>query len=169
MIKKKVCLLGAFGVGKTSLVRRFVQGIFDERYLATLGVKIDRKDVLTADGETVRLMLWDLAGEDVGAPLRLSYIHGASACLYVADLTRPETIVTAWGIAARVREQLGDMPSILLMLNKKDLYQEQDTAADILKPFTENGCPIRQTSAKTGEGVEEAFSSLASRLLSKDK
>jgi small GTP-binding protein len=163
VIQKKVCLLGAFGVGKTSLVRRFVQGIFDDRYLATLGVKIDRKDVVSPNGETVRLVLWDLAGEDFRAPVQLSYIRGASACIYVADLTRPETLVTARAIASRVGEQVGELPCLLL-LNKADLSHERDASADILKQFAGNGWSIMQTSAKTGEGVEEAFANLASRL-----
>ena len=67
MLKKKICMVGQFGVGKTSLVRRFVDSIFDERYLTTIGVKIDRKDV-TVGSDSVTLMLWDLAGEDDLAP-----------------------------------------------------------------------------------------------------
>jgi len=68
-VKKKICMIGAFGVGKTSLVRRFVDGFFGEKYLTTVGVKIDRKDV-SAGGESVALMLWDLAGEDDLSPLQ---------------------------------------------------------------------------------------------------
>ena len=74
MLKKKICMVGQFAVGKTSLVRRFVDSIFDERYLTTIGVKIDRKDV-TIDGKSITLMLWDLAGEDELAQLNVSHLR----------------------------------------------------------------------------------------------
>lgn len=151
-------------MGKTSLVKRYVQGIFDDRYLTTIGVKIDKKDVVTADGQTVRFVLWDMAGEDLRAPVQLSYIRGASACLYVADFTRPETVVTAKAIRARVREQAGSLPSVLA-LNKADLSQERDDTAGILKQVDDEDWPVMVTSAKTGDGVEALFASLASRLL----
>src|ERR1700733_1854956 len=82
--KKKVCMVGQFGVGKTSLVRRFVDSIFDERYLTTIGVKIDRKDV-TVGSDSVTLMLWDLAGEDDLAQLNDSHLRGASGYILVGD------------------------------------------------------------------------------------
>jgi small GTP-binding protein len=167
VIQKKVCLLGAFGVGKTSLVRRFVQGIFDDRYLTTLGVKIDQKE-LVSGGQPMRLVLWDLAGEDFRAPVQLSYVRGASACLYVADLTRPETLVTARTISARVREQVGKVPSVMA-LNKTDLSQQRDAIPETVQALTQelknDGWIITPTSAKTGDGVEQAFASLASQLL----
>jgi len=163
VIQKKVCLLGAFGVGKTSLMRRFVQGIFDDRYLTTLGVKIDQKEVLSG-GQAVRLVLWDLAGEDFRAPVQLSYVRGAAACLFVADATRPDTIATAEVIANRVREQVGELPAVLA-LNKTDLSHEGEANDAALARLGSVGWTITPTSAKTGEGVEDAFAKLASRLL----
>src|SRR6204780_5202049 len=82
MLKKKICMVGEFGVGKTSLVRLFVDSIFDERYLTTIGVKIDRKDV-TVGSASVTLMLWDLAGEDDLAQLKVSHLRGASGYILV--------------------------------------------------------------------------------------
>ncbi len=172
-IQKKVCLLGSFGVGKTSLVRRFVQGIFDERYLTTLGVKIDKKEFTLPDKKAmINLVLWDLAGEDFRAPVQLAYVRGAAACLYVADVTRPETLTTAQTIAARVREQVGPLP-FALALNKTDLTagdpaygdQKRDATSGILTQMTTEGWTVTQTSAKTGAGVEDAFAALALRLL----
>ena len=84
MLKKKICMVGQFGVGKTSLVRRFVHSIFDDRYLTTIGVKIDRKDV-SIDGQALTLMLWDMAGEDDLAELNVSHLRGASGYILVAD------------------------------------------------------------------------------------
>ena len=80
MIRKKICMIGAFAVGKTSLVRRFVQSIFDEKYLTTVGVKIDKK-VVEVDGRQIMLMLWDLEGQDVYHSVRTSYLRGAAGYL----------------------------------------------------------------------------------------
>ena len=94
-ISKKVCLLGDFAVGKTSLVRRFVYDLFDDKYISTIGVKVSRKTVavLRAD-DTVELtmMLWDLADCEEFGRVRTSYLRGAAAAVLVCDLTRPETL-----------------------------------------------------------------------------
>ena len=85
MLQKKICMLGGFSVGKTSLVRRFVQSIFSETYLTTVGVKIDKKSVVLSD-KTVDLILWDLAGEDDIGSFRLSYVRGASGLVLVSSV-----------------------------------------------------------------------------------
>src|SRR6478736_3867693 len=77
MIRKKICMVGLYGVGKTSLVKRYVESIFDERYHTTIGVKIDKKDVVV-DGRDVSLAIWDMAGEDEIAQVKLSHLRGAS-------------------------------------------------------------------------------------------
>ena len=94
MLQRKVCLLGAFAVGKTSLVARFVHSLFSERYHTTIGVKIDRKTV-RVNGRDVNLMIWDLAGEDEFMSLRMSYLRGTDGCLLVIDGTRKDTLATA--------------------------------------------------------------------------
>ena len=86
-IQKKICMLGAFSVGKTSLVKRYVASVFSETYLTTVGVKIDKKTVDLA-GRVVNLILWDLAGEDDIASLRMSYLRGSAGYVLVADGTR---------------------------------------------------------------------------------
>ena len=90
MIKKKVILTGSFGVGKTSLFNRFVYSKFDEKYLTTIGVKVDKKS-LTIEGEEVTLLLWDIAGEISQDKVPNSYFLESSAVVYVFDLTRPST------------------------------------------------------------------------------
>nr|MBP9202126.1 hypothetical protein [Gemmatimonadales bacterium] len=77
VLQKKLCMLGAVGVGKTSLVRRFVESLFSERYQATVGVKIDRK-VVTVGPDTLNLMLWDLQGEAEHQAARLEYLRGSA-------------------------------------------------------------------------------------------
>ena len=91
MIQKKICMLGSFAVGKTSLVRRFVHSMFTDKYLTTVGVKIDNKKLVYGDKE-VSLLLWDLYGEDEFQRVQTSYLRGSSGLLLVADGTRPETV-----------------------------------------------------------------------------
>src|SRR6204780_5465239 len=119
MLKKKICMVGEFGVGKTSLVRLFVDSIFDERYLTTVGVKIDRKDV-TVGSAAVTLMLWDLAGEDELTQLKVSHLRGASGYILVVDGCRAASFAKAVELQQRVAEQLGPLPFVLV-LNKADL------------------------------------------------
>src|SRR6476661_2941267 len=94
VLQKKICMIGGFSVGKTSLVRRYVQSIFSEAYLTTVGVKIDKKTVELTD-RTVNLILWDLAGEDDIGSLRMTYLRGASGYVLVADGTRRSTLDVA--------------------------------------------------------------------------
>ena len=82
-VQRKICMLGGFSVGKTSLVKRYVQSIFSESYLTTVGVKIDKKTVTLVDRE-VHLILWDLAGEDDMSSLRMSYLRGSAGYVLVA-------------------------------------------------------------------------------------
>src|SRR4030095_6092425 len=91
IVQKKVCMLGTFAVGKTSLVRRFVESIYSDKYHTTVGVKIDKK-VVPVDGEEVMLMLWDIEGTESEHEMRMSYLRGAAGYLMVVDGTRQETL-----------------------------------------------------------------------------
>lgn len=162
MLQKKICLLGAFGVGKTSLVRRFVDTIFSDAYLTTVGVKIDKK-LLTVGGEQMALILWDIAGEDDIAAVRVSYLRGAAGYLLVIDGTRPETLDTAVSIQARVDAEIGSVPFVAL-LNKADLEQDWTISMERIAQLEAAGWRFRRTSAKTGAAVEETFQELAALL-----
>ncbi|MGH8605890.1 MAG: Rab family GTPase, partial [Gammaproteobacteria bacterium] len=100
MLQKKICMLGFFGVGKTSLVRRYVSSVYSDTYLTTVGVKIDKKTV-TVREQTLNLLLWDIAGADDISALRTSYLRGAAGYLLVADGTRPETLESARSMQGR--------------------------------------------------------------------
>lgn len=161
-IQKKVCMLGAFAVGKTSLVARFVKGKYDDSYLTTVGVKIDRKDV-AIDDDTVRMVLWDIQGEDELQPINPNYMKGASGCLLVVDGTRPETLDVARRLKIWGQANAGDIPFVML-LNKADLMDEWALHDGDLRGDNRPGCRVLNTSAKTGEGVDEAFRILAEKM-----
>jgi small GTP-binding protein len=161
-VQKKICMLGGFSVGKTSLVKRFVASVFSESYLTTVGVKIDKKTVTLAD-RVVHLILWDLAGEDESASLRMSYLRGSAGYVLVADGTRPATLDMARTLRRRVEAEHGALPFALL-LNKHDLKEQWAIADDALEELRRGGWQVRPSSAKTGEGVEDAFTDLAARV-----
>jgi small GTP-binding protein len=162
MIQKKVCLLGTSGVGKTSLVARFVHSMFSEKYLTTVGVKIDKKTV-PVDGTEVTLMIWDLAGDDDFQRLQASYLRGTSGYLLVADGTRRVTLDLALELQKRVAATLGPVPFILA-LNKADLAPQWEVDEARINALSAQNFTVIKTSAKDGAGVEEAFADLARRM-----
>ena len=163
MLKKKICLLGSFGVGKTSLVSRFVHSMFDDKYHTTVGVKIDKK-VLEVEGEELTLMLWDMAGEEEGEPIGINQVSDASGYILVADGTRSRTLEVARSIQQRVEGAIGAHPFVLLM-NKADLRDEWEISDAAEVELAHSGWTVIETSAKTGQRVEEAFMMLASRMM----
>lgn len=163
MLQKKICMLGSYSVGKTSLVRRYVSGIFDEKYQTSIGVKIDKK-VVESSSETVELILWDIYGEDRFQKVQMSYLSGISGYLLVVDPTRRETLNDALELQKRVIESKGAVPSILA-LNKSDLHQDWEVDPARISQIEESGQIVLRTSAKTGEGVEQAFSRLTQAML----
>jgi small GTP-binding protein len=164
MIEKKICMLGSFAVGKTSLVRRYVQSIYDDAYHTTVGVKIDKKVVQVGSTE-INLVLWDLYGEDEFQKMKWTYLRGSSGYLLVTDGTRRSTIEKALSLEQRVREEVGGIPFILV-INKCDLVQEWDLDPVLESHFSAKKWTVLQSSAKTGENVEEAFLQLARKILS---
>lgn len=162
MLQKKVCLLGGFGVGKTSLVSRFVSSIFSDKYLTTVGVKIDKKTVQVSSGE-MTLMLWDIYGQDEFQTVRDSYLRGASGYLLVADGTRHATLETAAALQQKAQAIVGDAP-FLLLLNKADLDRDWQVDERALLKLVDRGWRVVKTSAKTGAGVEDAFLTLAKAM-----
>ena len=163
MIQKKICMLGATGVGKTSLVSRYVLSVFSDKYLTTIGVKVDKKTV-PVDGNEVTLLLWDIYGQDEFQTVRTSYLKGASGYLLVADGTRQLTLDTARELQKTAEGVVGRVPFVLV-LNKSDLAGEWRLDDKAILKMANEGWTIIKTSAKTGEGVEEAFLTLARKVV----
>jgi len=162
MIQKKICLLGAFAVGKTSLVSRFVKSIYSDEYLTTVGVKVDKKPVTLGDKE-VNLIVWDLAGEDEFQKVSMDYLRGAAGYLLVADGTRLSTLETARMLRQRVADNVGEIP-FAFIVNKNDLSAEWEIDDQAIADCQAAGWAVIRSSAKTGEGVEEAFKLLAEKI-----
>ena len=165
MIKKKICMLGAFAVGKTSLVQRYVHSIFSEKYHTTVGVKIEKTQVRVNDTD-VDLIIWDLHGEDDFQHVRLSYLNGSSGCIYVADGTREKTLLTALNLKEIAENTIGEIPCALV-INKLDLKDQWEIDPLVLDDMKRKGMMIVQTSAKTGEEVRQAFQLLALKMMGK--
>jgi small GTP-binding protein len=163
MMQKKICMVGVFGTGKTCLVQQYVHSIFSVKYLSTVGVKIDRKEVQVGD-QKITLMLWDLEGRDGTRDVSASYVRGAHGVIYVVDGTRRETLDQIHELRDMVTGVVGDIPSVVAV-NKVDLvdqWQLTDEDEDIVSA---RGLQRFRTSAKTGMGVEATFQWLAEATL----
>jgi small GTP-binding protein len=163
MIQKKICMVGVYGTGKTCLVQQFVHSIFSVKYLSTVGVKIDKKQVKVGD-EDVTLMLWDLEGRDGTRDISASYVRGAHGIIYVADGTRPETVQQLADLQKIVVNEIGETPSVIA-LNKVDLKDDWKLSAADESSAGGGAAHRLKTSAKTGEGVEAAFQWLAEQTV----
>ena len=163
MISKKICMVGAFAVGKTSLVEQYVRSIFSNRYLSTVGVKVSKKTCSVGE-QDVNLVLWDMEGKDEYNEINASYLRGAMGFFLVADGTRKDTLNTALLIRLLALDIVGDIPHYML-LNKADLHPHWQVTEDDITHLEQQGLRVLQVSAKTGEGVEEAFLKLTGDML----
>lgn len=159
-ISKKVILLGLFGVGKTSLIKRFIHQKFDENYLTTIGVKVDKK-VLNIHGVQLSMLIWDIAGESSHQKVPASYKLGSNGILYVFDVTRPSSFENIHRELAELNDLLPNVP-IQIVANKIDLLDENSVENVLNNIGLKN---IIRSSAKTGEGVEKAFEELGKAVL----
>lgn len=161
---RKICLVGSFFVGKTSAVTRFHSNTFSEKYLATVGVSVNTRDVVVDEGRTVKLVIWDLASMEDLTPLNINYLKNSAGIAYVVDSTRRATLGQALFLKKKIDESFNGLPSIMLV-NKIDLAEEREITADDLETIKAAGLRYFETSALTGEGVTEAFTNLAASVI----
>lgn len=170
-MKVKVCLAGEPMVGKTSLIRRYVLDEYDDRYIATLGAKVTKKE-LERKGPPglmqVTMILWDIWGnKNVRDLLKDAYYHGAHGIIAVCDVTRPETMAELDAWARAITSVAGEIP-VCLIANKVDVKEGALLKeADVGRFAKERGWPAFMTSAKTGVHVEDAFGAIVDRIVSK--
>ena len=172
-ITRKICLLGDFNVGKTSLIRRFVEDKFSDKYLSTVGVKISRKSIrlkTNLDLHQLNLIIWDLEGNTKFKAITPSYLTGASGSIIVADLSRTNTLSS---LTNHIELSLKTNPqgTIAIALNKADLIPKEKLAK-LLENYSFLDRPeillTRLTSAKTGENVAEIFAELSKAVVNND-
>ena len=159
---RKICMLGDFGVGKTSLVARFVRQTFSGQYLTTVGVKVDSKEVEYGAASPMKMVIWDIAGKSGLDTVNMSYLRGASGLLLVADGTREASLRTAIDLLLQSRSVLADAEAVLI-INKLDLVERWEVGPSTLAGLRQT-MPVIETSALSGDGVEQAFLELAKRL-----
>jgi small GTP-binding protein len=169
--KLKVCLIGDVGVGKTSLIRRYVLDVFDDKYIATIGTKVTKKEIEVKDPRTgapqkIMLLVWDIMGQpSFREVLREAYFYGAEGALAVCDVTSKESLGELRYWVKAMSATTGKIP-IVFLGNKCDLRDETRVPYQDLDVFAKkHDSPALLTSAKTGYNVEQAFITLVDKLL----
>jgi len=163
ILQKKICILGDFAVGKTSLVARFVNNEFSDKYLTTVGVKMDTKLVNVNDNLKIKLIIWDIAGENTFKKISQTYLRGSAGFLLVIDGTRLTTLEAALDIKQNILALLGNIPFVVL-INKIDLTEQWEIDDEQIARLNLEEKQIFFTSAKSGKHVEDAFSILSNYL-----
>ncbi len=164
-LTKKICIIGDFAVGKTSSVARCVNNVFSDKYLTTVGVKIDTKELTAGASATpVKLVIWDIAGTDRFSAVEFSYLRGSSGFILVVDGTRAHTLDVAKRLRTETQERYGELPCVTL-INKSDLESEWEISDETIEDLKSNGFSPFVTSAKTGSNVELAFERLAELVI----
>jgi len=165
LIQKKIVLLGMYGVGKTSLIRRFVYNKFEDTYLSTIGVKVSQKTcppVTDPKGQAhqFQFILWDIEGQIEKGTLSKNYLMGAAGALLVADLTRLES----FRILKKLKEEVLSVSpeaKFVTIANKSDLVADLTNLEDRVQSQLDSQQTYFISSAKTGENVESSFLELA--------
>ena len=170
LMKVKVCFIGDAGVGKTSLIKRYVLDVFDDRYIATIGTKVTKK-IVDVDGQTkVMMLVWDIMGQKgFRELLREAYFFGAHGAIAVCDLTNKETLEELRYWIKALTDVAGDVP-IVFAGNKVDLENDRVIKEqDLQELASKYKGKAYLTSAKTGQSVEEVFKTLAAAMAEKMK
>jgi small GTP-binding protein len=167
ILTKKICLIGDFAVGKTSLIRQFVERQFSDQYLSTVGVKISKKQISPANSaQTIQLLIWDIEGQTKFKSISSSYFQGAAGAIVVGDVTRAETMEQL-SEHLQLFWKVNPKSQVVLALNKSDLL-DPERLSYLMQSLAFNSEQLvgkYPTSAKTGINVDEIFQTLATKFI----
>jgi len=165
----KLILTGDFKVGKTSLIKRFIENMFSESYISTIGVQISKKTVVMDEDTKINFVLWDIGGQiSTMAPYRQRFYEGASAAFIVIDRTRPDNLESVNRWYKEILESVPRNVPVVIVGNKSDLQEEVVISEEEIKIVAKQlGFHYILTSALTGENVNEAFLYIAYRFIEK--
>jgi len=159
----KLCLVGDYGVGKTSTIKRYVSNVFSDNYATTIGLNVSTKKV-KIKWQEVKMVIWDIAGRDKFGSVEMTYLSGSDAILFVADGTREHTLKTVLNLRSDIIKTHENIITHLL-INKFDLKHDWEISDARIDRLRKQGHQVFLTSAKDGILVNEAFSSVAEKML----
>jgi len=166
-IIKKVCVLGDPGVGKTSVINRYVKNVFSPEYLSTIGANISTKELELEQGKLI-FSIWDIAGQQTSRSLGTSHYKGSEGVIYVYDLTSQESYDGLINWEYQLKKSVEDAPHVILG-NKLDLVDKDEIPENRLPVGSKFKTNFFMVSAKTSDGIQEAFAYLGEQILKKMK
>ena len=171
----KICqllVIGDTSVGKTSLITRYTNGTFKEEYLATVGLDFYSKEEII-NNKTINIKIWDTAGQERFKALTQSYFRNAEGVMLAYDVTKSESYDNLKDWIASIKKNLEGKNIFLPLIivgNKIDMEESREVEKESAEQFaTENNYKYFETSAKTGEGVDEAVRDLINQVLNNNQ
>ena len=163
----KIILVGNYNVGKTSLIVRFVQNLFQDSYHSTIGVEISKKDMELSEETIINFAIWDIGGQITQmAPYRRRFYEGAQSAFIVIDRTRQDNLKSVDLWYNEIKKYVGKDIDVILVGNKSDVVETIEISEESIKVVAEEkGFHYILTSAKTGENVHDLFLYIAYKFL----
>jgi len=162
----KILLLGDSSVGKTCILTRYSDNTFQEDHLATIGLDFKKKDVNLDNGKTVKVQIWDTAGQDRFKSITKNYYKGAHGIILIYDVTTRKTFDNVRKWIDTIKEEVSDKVNVILVGNKIDNNDNRKvTTEEGQEIANEYKLPFYETSAKTGDNINKAFNDLITRVV----
>lgn len=160
----KLTVIGDSQVGKTTIIRKFVDHNAPDHYPPTIGVDFGLKDI-TLDNERCRVQIWDTAGQERFRAVTSCYFRGAHGVILVYDVTQPQTFDNIQFHLSQVQQYTSENQPMIMVGNKCDLHHKRAVPYEVAVRYAEDyGLPLVETSAKTLDNVEQVFLGLVREI-----